>query len=375
MKRFVTFGSIDQFRTIIKNVSHTAMYSGQDENDEAIFDRNAKMPVITAVGSEKIHGTNASVCFSNTDGFWVQSRKNIITPEKDNAACAFQAYAREEQWMNIIKVLATENDIDLDKYIISVYFEWSGGNIQKKSALTGVDKLAMIFRYFKVSPIEPQTSNSGEEIGAKWCETKVTNHMSHYGSENGIWLDFKDNGIYNIMNYPTVEVEIDFNEPLMSQNKMIEMVDVLEKDSLVGKAFGIDNNIGEGYVFSFEYKGNVQRFKVKGEEHAKGSGRVKTLKPVDEELENRKITFVNDVACISWRLEQGWSETFGIENEKLEPSVKATGDYLRWIINDVVKEETQTMIDLGLEPKSINGMISKVARTYFMSRLDEEAGL
>lgn len=56
--------------------------------------------------------------------------------------------------INIIQDLAKENNINLDTDIITIYGEWAGGKIQKNSALTNCEKVAM-FEYFKVSPIEP----------------------------------------------------------------------------------------------------------------------------------------------------------------------------------------------------------------------------
>jgi hypothetical protein len=258
--------------------------------------------------------------------------------------------------MNIILELALEYNIDLNQNIISVYFEWAGGSIQKKSALTGVEKSSLIFKFFKVSPIEPQLTNDG--TSAYWLDTKS--------------LDSKDNNIYNLTNFPSVEIEIDFNEPEISQNKMIKLVEKLEKDSLVGKAFGIDGNIGEGYVFTFEYKGEIFRFKVKGEEHSKASGKVKTLKPVDEVLENKKRMFVNDVACTESRLQQMYTEiVHSVHNGDEELiSMKDMGAFLRLVVNDVIKEESESMASQGLEPKSINSMISRVAREFFKSKID-----
>jgi len=367
MKRFITFGSIGQFRNIVKDISFSAQYIGMDEeNNEAMFDKSIPFPVINAIGTEKIHGTNAGVCFSNSDGFWVQSRKNIIdapnnpnfTEAPDNADCAFFAYEKYEAWMQIIKALALHYNIDLDREIISVYFEWSGGNIQKKSALSGLDKRAIIFQHFKVSPLEPQLNNAGEEVSARWLETKTT----HY-------LDDVESNIFNIMNFPKVELEIDFNHPSIAQNKMIELVKELEKNSLVGQAFGIKQNIGEGYVFTLEFKGKIHRFKVKGEAHAKGSGKVKTLKPVDEELENKKIEFVNNIACKEFRLDQIYNEVFDVLNGG-EGDIKRTGDYLKAVVTDVMKEEADIMEEQELTPKMVNGMISKVARGYMLSRVN-----
>lgn len=186
-----------------------------------------------------------------------------------------------------------------------------------------------------------------------------------------------EKGIWFIDNFPLVEIEIDFDRPDIAQNKMIEMVDKLEQESLVGKAFGQEKNVGEGYVFTFEYKGEVLKFKVKGEKHSKGTGKVKTLKPVDEELENKKIAFVNEFACTESRLQQMFTEiVHSVHNgEENLMEMKDMGQFLRLVINDVIKEESDRMMEMGLEPKTVNSHISKVARTFFKSKLDEMAGI
>ena len=123
MKRFISYGSINQFRGTVRDIQHSAHYTGYDvELEQPIMDRTLPMPTITVTGTEKIHGTNAAVCYSEPDGFWVQSRKNIITVEKDNAACSLNAYANEDQWMAIIRKLANDHSIDLSSTIISVSF-------------------------------------------------------------------------------------------------------------------------------------------------------------------------------------------------------------------------------------------------------------
>jgi hypothetical protein len=261
--------------------------------------------------------------------------------------------------------LAETHDINLDENIISVYFEWSGQGIQKKSAVSGLDKRAIIFQHFKVSPLE-----NDEETPAKWFETFI------YENNEKKWIDLPNKNIFNIMNFQIWEFEIDFENPLMSQNKFIDLVsNVIEPNSPVGKAMGKEGNIGEGIVITFTFKGEVYKFKVKGEKHAKGSGKIKTLKPVDTIFEQKKIDFVNNNACKEFRFEQAWQEVFGIENEKMEPTIKAMGDFLRLVIHDVMKEESDIMEENGLIPKDVNSMISKVARTWFTSKLDEDAGL
>lgn len=211
MKRMIKYPSIEQFRNVISTIQRTAQFVRYDtETNQVITDPTAKLPVITAIGTEKIHGTNAAFCYSKPDGFWVQSRENIITPLQDNAACAFHAYNNQDQWVKIVEKLAAEYGIDLNSKIISVYYEWAGGSIQKKSAVSDLDKMAIIFRHFKVSPLEPSESEH-----AVWLETKIGDR----------WIDNRAARIFNISNFPTYEIEIDFNQPHLSHNKMIDLVE------------------------------------------------------------------------------------------------------------------------------------------------------
>jgi len=375
MKRHIGFGSIGQLRQAITTVSQRARYTGKDENDEPIYDKHIKLPTLTFTASEKIHGSNASVCFSNADGFWVQSRENIITLEKDNFGCAAWCEGNKDAWMNLIDIFATEYNVDLDNNIISIFFEWCGGGIQKKSAVSSLDKRAIMFQHFKVSPlVRTETPDpNAPDPNAYWLETALNTDKT--AGPNGEAIHFADNeaNIFNIMLFPHYEFEIDFEQPKMCQNKMVEQVIEIETNSPVGKKFGVDGNVGEGVVCTAMFKDKLIRFKIKGEKHS--ASKVKTLKPVDEAKEQIKIDFVNEFACTASRLEQAWDKTFAVgATDEIKPVVEKTGDFLRNVITDVMKEESDIMEERGID-KSINGTISKVARGWFMEQLDKEAGL
>ena len=363
-KRFISFGAIEQFGSVVKTITHEAQYVGWDEEaQESSININAEMPVIVATGTEKIHGTNAAVCYSVADGFWIQSRKQIITTDNDNVGCASAVIENEGTWIAVIAQLAIAHDIDLTQSVISVYFEWGGGNIQKNSALTGLDKRAMIFQYFKVSPIEPQTSNDGTEIGAIWKETTTLTKD---------YVDSPGANVFNIMNFPKVEIKIDFTHPLISETTMVTMVEALEKNSLVGQAFGVDGNMGEGYVFTFEYKGSIHRFKVKGKKHLESCAKVKIPKVVDKVYEKYKMQFVTDFCCTAERLDQMFTEiVHAVHNGDVTfMTMEDTSQYLNLVRSDVIKEESDRMCEFGITPKSIYGMMDKVARMYFRHRIE-----
>jgi hypothetical protein len=173
-----------------------------------------------------------------------------------------------------------------------------------------------------------------------------------------------DNQIFNINDFKTFSIDIDFNYPELAQNLMIAITDEVEQECPVSKHLGV-SGIGEGVVWSVRYKGVVHRFKVKGEKHSAKS-KVKTLKPVDDEKVNKIINLVNQVTP-EWRLDQMLEKACDFMNGGTLDRSKL-GDYIRYVIADIVKEETLTLSEAGVEPKEINKYVSEVARKYFFAR-------
>ena len=131
---------------------------------------------------------------------------------------------------------------------------------------------------------------------------------------------------------------------------------------------GIDGNIAEGIVGTFEYKDTIFKFKVKGEKHA--NSKVKILKPVDNEKEQRKIDLAQKVTT-ALRCEQAWQVVHGIDNEIKVPEKKNVVEFLRWVHGDVMKECLDDYREAKLEPKEINGQISKIAKLWFFEQLEK----
>lgn len=318
------------------------------------MDPSAPMPRVKAIGTEKIHGTNASVCYSIPDGFWVQSRKNIITPKQDNAGCALVAHQKENVWIGIITALAEEHGIDLNENIITVYFEWCGGSIQKKSAVSGMEKMAIIFRTFKVSPLL-----HGSEIG-RWYET----------TSKGAWIDSTKDSIYNVSNFPTYEFEIDFADSHKSQERIMKIVtETIEPSSPIGESLGIVGNIGEGLVVSFTYEGGFCQFKVKGDKHANGGVKTPKIKKVD----NEKAQNCEDLAIKvspAWRLEQMFDEANDIVNGG-KPGIENIRTFMKLLQEDIIKEESDIILEAGLVPKDIMPRACKVAKYYYLAKMEE----
>ncbi len=339
MKKHIKFPEIGQFREAVASINRSYQYVGQDENGEAMFDPSIKKPTLIARGTCKCHGTNASVCYNYDDGFWVQSRTNIITVEKDNAGFAFYAESKKELFIDFIEHIARENDIDLNVYTISIFGEWAGQGIQRGVAINNIEKSLFVFGV--------KVSKPGDE-GFK-------SYWLPHGN-----IKSPENRIYNIEDFQTFEIEIDFSKPQLAQNEIIEMTKQVEEECPVAKHFG-HSGIGEGIVFAINFKGNNLSFKSKGEKHSKS--KVKTLKKVDNE-KLQKIMDVADQVTPIWRLEQMMFETFDLNNGGTIDRAKL-GDYIRAVIKDVMKEEMDVIAAANLEPKDVNKNISIIARDYF----------
>jgi hypothetical protein len=311
-------------------------FQGLDENDNPIVDRNAKMPVITFTGTVKLHGTNASVCYNSQEGMWYQSRKNVITPANDNAGFAFFAESNKSSFYNIIGKIKTDNDIDPNEFTISLYGEWAGKKIQKGVAISELDKAFYIFGVKISKPQDP-------EFNAYWIDSSSLRDV--------------DARIFNVNDFRSYSIDVDFNMPQLSQNKFTEITEEVEKECPIAKASGI-LGVGEGVVWVAKYEDSIYRFKVKGEKHS--VTKVKTLVSVDVE----KLASINDFIEYSVtenRFNQAIENVYGEDDLDIEK----LGDFIRWFINDITSEEMDTMVKNNLEPKDVNKYISNKVREMF----------
>jgi hypothetical protein len=342
MKKMIKFPSIEQFRTVISNVNRHFNFVGLDENGDAIYDPTKPKPVLTFKGTVKLHGTNAGVSYNKESGIWAQSRENIITIENDNAGFAFFVESKKAVFEKLFAQVSEKLGVDSEKNTITIYGEWCGANIQKGVGITNLPKSFFIFGV-KVTP-HTSTEEELKKTPAYWVESD--------------YLKSPDDNIFNIEDYQTFSIEIDFNMPQLIQNKLSELTIAVEEECPVAKAFGF-SGIGEGIVWSTELNGVVHRFKVKGEKHS--SSKVKTLASVDvEKLEN--IQKFIEYAVTESRFKQSLENVFP-NDEPID--VKKMGDVIRWVVNDINKEEMDTMVENKIEPKDVNKYVSGKVREMF----------
>lgn len=361
----ISFGSIDQFRNCVKIVRDRAAHKG------------VPVPILDFHGTVKLHGTNASVVFPidavDSRELYAQSRSTVITPEDDNAGFARFVSERTGAFYDILSTIISIGSSKMPKEIV-LFGEWCGGNIQSGVALNKLPKMFVMFGVRYVYEGEA-------EHGQTWFTPTQLAQVEHNG----------DN-IKNIMDFPTFNITIDFEQPEVAQNKLVELTMAVEAECPVSKMLGV-SGIGEGIVWTCEgvhldigdedaivamnemdakhpgwndFYVNDLGFKTKGEKHS--DTKTKTIVPIDVEKVNSVRALV-DAVCTEHRLEKMYDKLREQGFDVLD--VKNTGEFLKLVAKDVEKEELDMVTESGLVWKDVVGELSKSARKYWMGRLDK----
>jgi len=324
-----------QFREIIQEIRNRNDYKGDDELGYPIYEKTNPYPKVKFKGTVKLHGSNCGITIYPDGSITYQSRESYLVPGKDN-----YNFAGTFSNINLLEVF---KPMDVP-YV--VYGEWCGKGIQNKAAITKINrKIFVIFGVKKILDIDTQKS--------EWI---------NFEPDFGIHPSTKDL-IYNIKQFKQFEIDVDFENPRTEE--LEELTLEVEKQCPVAINFGVDG-IGEGIVWTAKIGEKTFRFKTKGIEH-KGTkeDKIIKLKPIDVESTNQFI----DATITLNRLEQGIEK---LKEKHLPIDTTSTGEYIKWVINDVVKEEADTIETNNVDIKQFNKLGSKKARDWYFEYLNKQ---
>ena len=254
--KHIPYNSIGQFRDVVKNVQHQARYIGKDVDGNARYNISANMPTIKFTGTVKGHGCNSAVVLSPDGQMYVQSRSNIITPEKDNAGFAMFVESKKDTF----RILLDEARImsGVNNTHIVIFGEFAGGSIQKGVAVNQLPKMFIIFdiAVYVEGAEQEYTWFTKEEVMSLCCENDIISQPR--GSIP------TSSEIYCIYDFPVQNIEIDFDDPHDAINPMNKMTELVGDECPIGKAFGV-SGVGEGLVWKSHDHQHV--FKVKDDRH------------------------------------------------------------------------------------------------------------
>jgi len=333
-----SYSSIEQLRHLVKDVEH--YYKTKCDT--------ITLPTLRFTGTIKLHGTNAGIGYNNKDGFWCQSRSNIITPKQDNAGFAFFVESNKEYFIDIIKKIATNNMIDLDTNSLILFGEWCGTGIQKGVAISELPRMFVAFDV-KVVP------NNGDAYYIDTTLPEIPNN--------------EERKIYNIYLFKTFSVDINFNN--INRDCLREIIDEVEKCCPFGKAFGVDG-VGEGVVFKHHYSPQGRYiFKLKGDEHKVSKEKVKI------EIAPEVIASINefcDRTITDNRLTQAIDMIFynnpALPTYNAPIEMKHVQKIITWMRDDIWKEEMDVMVANKLEPNIVFSELAKRTSSMFKRRVD-----
>lgn len=292
---------------------------------------------VTFTGTVKLHGTNAGVRFTRDDVIPMSRNSDLVGT--DNAG--FAAFVESNIDFSDLEYAVREHfEIAYDE-TIKVFGEWAGPGIQKGVGINLIPEKQ--FFVFAVC--------LGED---RWFDIKD--------------LDLKKlKRIHNLHDFLTFELVVDIDNPGAVVNKLKEFTEEVEKLCPVTmELFGYPDVdechfLGEGIVWSNISDGRRLLFKTKGQRHS--ASKVKTVASVDPEKLANVSAFV-DYAVTENRVRQGMGVVQATDKSQ-------TGDVLRWVANDIIEEESDSLEASGLVWKDVAREASHKARSILFGILDE----
>lgn len=354
VRRHLGFGSTPTLLNLVKDIQHNTDSIGRlifanydpslgepptDEQKELLQSYKPQLPTLTFTGCEKLHGENMAVCYSNNE-LWVQGRNQVRTLLGDQNGMAAFVDNIKSTWLQIFDTLTNRDFIDTTTHTIVLDCEWAGGNVQKgNAACSGTDKAAYLFAYYRVVSNEDDTETL--------YPTKDIAYTQH--------------GIYNMEAFGTYNITLDFNKLTECDTVLNNLVSQIEDNSPIAKHFGKPDNVGEGvYLYCLATTDHpTYRLKTKGLKHG---GKPKTTRdPIDNVLAAKLQKLAEEVVPV-WRITQAITEVNATE-------MKHIGQIMKWVNEDIIKEEMPKLHAAEVEPKQLGRYVSSIIKDYYKTYL------
>jgi len=297
---------------------------------------------------------NAESILSNTH---VQSRNRVISLKEDNSGCfVYWSKIKTDVKKDLIRQILTkysdENNLHGLATELGIAMEFCGGSIQKGVGICKLPKMLVIVNI---------------AVNGKWLKD-----MKPYRN-----IQFPDSKIYNIYKSDKCVFEhrfkLNLDAPEETYNALEVMTLEVERECPFAKSLGVENGVGEGIVWKVLEPVELARssfwFKVKGDKHARGGGGKKGQKaPPAEKTDEEKdsifkcrdmaMEFVSD-----GRKSQGFEYMREMNHEITNKNI---GIYLKWLVNDIIREEAVTIEEQKLDLTCLKVQIKQIARDWFI---------
>ncbi len=328
---------------------HHLIASFQKEGE--VFGDAFVMPKIPYRAKVKLDGTNAAVQMHADGRCIAQSRSRLIHAAEDNLGFAAWLEQHKDYFRDLNKRLHQDPPVSGP---ILLFGEWCGQGIQKRTAISKIPR--RVFAIFAILWGDPSIGMAHIEIEPERLRALIPEHED-----------------IHILPWHHEIIEIDFASQSSLQlaadtiNTLVASVEFC--DPWVAEVFGVEG-LGEGVVMypllteadpMWRTRWASLLFKAKGEKHQA----VRQKSPVQLAPEHvASVQAFVDLVLTPARLEQGLQEACGgiAIPEKI-------GDFLRWVGQDVKKENTLEAEANGLDWKDIVKPLSQTALRWFNAQL------
>lgn len=376
----IAYPKIPIFSGFLKEIKHDIDLRGIDEDGNPIYTEIKKYPKIKVSGTVKLHGDNAAVCVNKDGDVWCQSRRNVITPLKDNKGFATWVEDKKDIFLKIAENFHIKPS--KEDWTTCIYGEWAGGDNQNGSSM---QELAKEFYIFGVKHVNRESHGQFMAKSEVWASPRSVHDTVTRLNESKV-------GVHSIRKFINFEVEIDLNRPEQAQTQFEWVTKAVENSCPASKLFGKEG-VGEGVVWYCTYnhfgnskEGETSRhflwskkyfFKTKGQKHS--VSRVKKVASVDIETVNSINEFADMVVTenrVRQAMDEVKKEIYAAPNGELagEPILtKAdTPKILKWMAHDIMSEDIESLLLSKLEWKQVAGVVSAQVRKYYFQFLEED---
>lgn len=318
------FPSIEAYKNAVKSVQKYMSFKNLETYEPVEY-----------TGSVKLHGTNAAFVYAENGDYNFQSRERILSLDSDNAG--FFVFG-ESNKADLIKIAnSAKLDAGCEDGTVAIYGEFIGPGINKGVAVNNLNR--KIFYIFAI------------KINGRYVNDEI---LKSIVPTDNIRVILQDSPAYNIT--------IDFMRPSEFTEILESYTAEVELECPIGKFHGI-SGVGEGIVYvPTGEKRNISElwFKVKGEKHSASKTTVgaKTKAP-----DLKTVMEIVEAVVTLNRLNQGLSY---LQEMNLDTSSKNTGTFIGWVMKDIAKEDSDVIMNSGLDWKSVQGHLADKARKFYL---------
>lgn len=358
------FPHVDTFEASMRHVRLAAQYCGRDAEDKPLYDKSLPMPTISYEGRVKVHGTNSSIRRANGVLTYQSRERELFEGHKDGTDgdpdkfMATMSQAPHVAYWNFVfdevkDYLAVVHGTVYEDLV--VFGEWCGAGIVKGN--TAVNQVQD--KFFIVFGVRAYATTESDAVPV-WASV-----------EDLAWeLHNHDLRVHPITNFPRYSATIDFdNEDSFIEEKLEILTLQVEQECPVGAAFGIIG-AGEGIFWQpthstlkeHHFLSSEFWFKTKGDKHKASRKKIVTSEML---AEREAIAAFVGQTVTEVRLQQGFDY---MSRELLLPRTKQNiSTFLKWVYEDIMREDAHTITEMGLDVKKLGSPISAVASKWYLT--------